>query len=75
MHDLQNKYNDLAKKIVKSQKRLKRKHPENHLLNMVMIDNMIMHCTGNFEKKYRGRDYKEGLNQYIEDLNNASKEF
>jgi len=71
----QNKYNDLARRVVKSQKRLRRKHPENNLLDMVLIDNMIMHCISDFERKYRGRDYKEGLNQYIEDLNNALKEF
>ncbi len=64
----QNKYNDLARRIVKSQKRLKRKHSENNLLNMVVIENMIMHCTGDFQREYRGRDLEEGLNQYIEDL-------
>jgi len=73
MDHLQKEYNDLAKRIVKLQRKVKRHYPENHLLNIVEIHNRIIHWTPGFENEYQGRDSIEMFRQYVEDLKKASE--
>lgn len=75
---LRKKYNLLAKRIVKSQKRLRKKDKKNNLLNIIQVNNGIIQWTREFESRYQStNDYRgitdeEMFNQYIEDLEKAT---
>lgn len=68
MDELQKKYHNLRRRILRGQARLKRKEPSNDLLEMLEIDEIGIHWTKKFGVRYLERTTEEGLNQYVNDL-------
>ena len=72
--DKANKYNNLARRIIKNQSKLKRKNPQHSLLKLVQVDNISIHWTDEFGFRYQGIGAEEGLNQYVNGLEKATFE-
>lgn len=65
---MKNKYELLEKRVVSTQRKLKKLNPKSELVSLVEVDKMTLKWSGEFGARYSGMTVFDGLTKYCEDM-------